>query len=102
MTNPEQNALFSDSVIREMFRGDVSPDGSAVFDTPKWQERKARMDTLTDNFAATLTDEQKILFEEWADARLDERSLRESEVFLYAFKLGGRLMNEILSKPHHT
>ena len=46
----------------------------------------------------SFTDEQKEIFEKFHDCWSEYMSLAEKAIFVYAFKLGGRLMLETLSE----
>ena len=46
----------------------------------------------------TLTESQKEIFQKYDDAISEMNSLLEREIFIYAFKLGGRFAIETLSK----
>ncbi len=93
-----QNALLSDSVIREMFIGDISPNGSEIYDTPELAENQTTLDRLEKDLRATFTEEQKIIYESILDHAFDREAMREAEVFIYAFKLGMRMVLEATSK----
>ena len=45
---------------------------------------------------ATLTDEQKVIFEKYEDAWTEYSSLSEEAIFVYAFRLGVQLTIESL------
>ena len=50
-----------------------------------------------DNLLSTLNDEQKELLEKFDDCYNELTDINEREIFSYAFKLGARIMHEILS-----
>ena len=52
-----------------------------------------------DTIMTTMTDEQKDIFERFDDCWSEYASLAEEAIFVYAFRLGARLMLDLLSKP---
>ena len=61
------------------------------------KERMEYMARHHDSLLKTMTDEQKEIFEKFDDCWSEYISLAEKAIFEYAFKLGGRLMLEMLS-----
>ena len=49
-----------------------------------------------EDLMATLTDEQKVIFEKYEDAWTEYSSLSEEAIFVYAFRLGVQLTIESL------
>ena len=49
-----------------------------------------------DDLLKTMTDEQKEIFEKFDDCWSEYMSLGEAAIFEYAFKLGARLMVEVM------
>ncbi len=94
----DQNALFSDSVIMKIYRGDISPDGVKIYDSPQMMFMQKAIDEMSLKLTASLTKEQQQLFDQIVDYSGDMRTLREAELFSYAFKLGARIMLEVKSK----
>ena len=50
-----------------------------------------------DNLFKSITDEQKAIFEKFTDCWGEYESLAEEAIFAYAFRLGARLMLDVLS-----
>jgi hypothetical protein len=50
-----------------------------------------------DNLLSTLNDQQKEILEKFDDCYNELTDINEREIFSYAFKLGARIMLEILS-----
>ena len=84
--------------IGDLYVSDMQPD-----------ERNSKRDTqyrwaldnaikADDAFRATLTDEQKKLFEALVDAQLELSILTEAETFTYSFRLGAKIMMVVLKK----
>ncbi len=96
---PEQNALLSDSVIREMFFGDISPEGSAVYNTPELMHIQEDIDIWKEKLRDSFTDEQQTIYEQLLHHVRERETIREMEVFMYAFKLGARMILELSKTP---
>ncbi len=89
------NPLFSDSVIEEMASGDISPQASGILENPFLKLKQNEAEELAAKLLATLTDEQKALFQQYAEVLACIKRTREKLIFAYAFKLGARVMDEI-------
>lgn len=49
-----------------------------------------------DNLQATLTEEQKETLEKFDDSYAELTDINEREIFVYAFRLGARIMLEVM------
>ena len=83
-------------ILEELYLGGVHPgERSAKRNT---QYRQALNDAIKadDAFRTTLTDEQKKLFEAHLDARWELSILTDAETFIYAYRLGAKIMMDVL------
>ncbi len=96
MNSIHQNGLYPDSIIGELYRGNICPEATAVPNSPAMEDIQLNLSNLHDQMSATFTDEQKALFDRFETCLQDQETLRETEVFTYAFKLGARMMLEML------
>ena len=85
------------SMIDELWYGNVSPMDDTRNNTEEMKELMSYIARHQEELVATLTDEQKAIFEKFDDCWSEYASLAEEAIFAYAFKLGGRLMLETLS-----
>ncbi len=92
------NPLFSESIIREMARGDISPTGSGILDTPMVCQLRQEREQTGAALWMTLTPDQRSLWEQYQDRLCDHQATAELEIFVYAFKLGVKMATEILEK----
>ncbi len=92
------NPLLSESVIRELACGDISAEVSGILDTPALHQLAAERHQAYIELCATLSEEQRAILERYEDCRCDYEATVQIEKFTYAFKLGARMMMEILTK----
>ena len=85
------------SMIDELWYGNVSPIDDTRNNTEEMKELMSYIARHQEELVATLTDEQKAIFEKFDACWSEYASLAEEAIFAYAFKLGGRLMLETLS-----
>ena len=84
------------SILEELFYGNVCPNTDC---RSKDKETKELMGYIADHHSAlneTLTDKQKELFEKFNDCYDELTDINEREIFVYAFRLGMRIVIESL------
>ena len=84
------------SMIDELWYGNVSPMDDTRNNTEEMKELMSYIDRHQEELMATLTDEQKTIFEKFDDCWSEYASKAEKAIFSYAFKLGARLTLEML------
>ena len=84
------------SMIDELWYGNVSPMDDTRNNTEEMKELMSYIARHQEELVASLTDEQKAIFEKFDDCWSEYASLAEEAIFAYAFKLGANLMLEIL------
>ena len=85
------------SILEELFYGNICPNTDC---RSQDKETKRLMGYIADphaNLLSTLNDEQKELLEKFDDCYNELPDINEREIFSYAFKLGARMMLEVLS-----
>ena len=70
------------SILEELFYGNVCPNTDCRSTGKETKE---------------LTDKQKELFEKFNDCYTELTDINEREIFIYAFRLGARIVIEVLS-----
>ena len=85
------------SIINELWRGNVCPQTDNRSNSPEMKELMEYMARHHDDLLKTMTDEQKEIFEKFDDCWGEYVGLTEKSVFVYAFKLGARIVYEILT-----
>ena len=84
------------SVIKDLYEGQVSFAERANPGTLDYKEAKNLEESLYDAFYATLSAEQKVLYEAFEGARCEVDGMEQEERFRQGVKFGVRLMMEIL------
>ena len=84
------------SMIDELWHGNVSPMDDTGNNTEEMKELMSYIARHQEELIATLTDEQKAIFEKFDDCWSEYTSKAEKAIFSYAFKLGARLTLETL------
>ena len=84
-------------MIDELWYGNVSPMDDTRNNTEEMKELMSYIARHQEELMATLTDEQKAIFEKFDDCLSEYASKAEKTIFSYAFKLGARLTLETLT-----
>ena len=85
-------------ILEDLYLGDIRPGERSGKQTPQYA--KVLDDTIrtSDALTATLTEEQKELFEAFTDAQRELTVLTDIDTFIYAFKLGAKIMLDVLTE----
>ena len=84
------------SILEELWYGNICPETDSRTTTSEMKQLMKYMARHHDSLMATMTDEQKDIFERFDDCWGEYASLAEKSIFVYAFKLGMRLAIEVL------
>ena len=84
------------SMIDELWYGNVSPMDDTRNNTEEMKELMSYIARHQEELVATLTDEQKAIFEKFDDCYGELNDINEREIFVYAFRLGARIAIEVL------
>ena len=88
------------SVTKELWRGNICPQTDSRNNSPEMKELMEYMARHHDDLLKTLNDEQKAIFEKFDDCWSEYSSYAEEAIFTYAFKLGAKIMYEMLFSPN--
>lgn len=86
------------SVLHQLWLGSIEPDRCPIRSTPEYKEQMKAHDIRCRSFCDVLTDEQMkalMRLEEEHNAIIE---MEVGSIFVEAFKLGARMMLEILSE----
>ena len=86
------------SIINELWHGNIIPQEDSRTNSKEMKELLGYMSRHHADLEKSFTDEQKENFEKFHDCWSEYMSLAEKAIFVYAFKLGGRLMLETLTE----
>ncbi len=83
-------------MIKELWYGNIVPQEGGIFNKPELIKLLGYVARHRGELEQTLTDKQKELLDKMMDNRNEYDSLAEAAVFAYGFRLGARLMLEML------
>ena len=83
------------SMSDELWYGNVSPMDDTRNNTEEMKELMSYIARHQEELVATLTDEQKTIFEKLDDCLSKYASKAEKAIFSYAFRLGARVTMEM-------
>lgn len=83
------------NVLEELWYGNVSP---SEYDTAPCMETLRLVTRNEEKLKAALTDEQKELLARYAESVQELQSITECIIFQTGFRLGGRIIIEVLAE----
>ncbi len=83
-------------VLRELWRGEISPTDRRVRQGSEYQQRAAEVRKQMADLAALLSPEVKERMEDINDQKHSLAVLAEEDVFIYGFRLGARMMLDVI------
>ena len=84
--------------LEEFWYGNIEP---MEYDTSSYKEYKKLLELICRNeekLRATMTDEQKELFEKYTDCIREFQTITDCLIFQNGFKLGARMMLEVMEE----
>ena len=84
------------NILEEFWYGNIEP---AEYDTSSGKEYKGLLQLISRNeekLLATMTEEQKDLFSRYTDCVREHQAMAECLLFQNSFRLGGRMMLEVM------
>lgn len=83
-------------ILEDLYTGNVRPGERNFRRNSQYSRALAQAVESGDALSKLLTEEHKKLFEEYMDAQWEVNILTDCETFIYALKLGAKLMLDIL------
>ena len=84
------------STIQDLYYGRISPYEMSISTAPEYQKLKALADKNEDLLRETLSDEQKELLDKLIESVTDISSISERDMFINGFRLGMKLMIDVM------
>ena len=84
------------TVLNELWYGNISPNSDCRTATKETKELIGYIATHHDNLSNTLDEKQKDILQRFDDCWSELSEINEREIFTYAFRLGARIMLEVL------
>ena len=83
-------------IIEDLYYGRISPYELSISATPEYQKLKALAEKNEDLLREALSDEQKELLEKLIESVTDISSISERDMFIAGFRLGMKLMIDVM------
>jgi hypothetical protein len=83
-------------IIEDLYYGRIAPYEMNISATTEYQKLKALADRNEDLLRQTLSDEQKELLEKLIEFVTDISSISERDMFIAGFRLGVKLMMDVM------
>ena len=92
----EKGQVNNMNTIQDLYYGRISPYEMSISTAPEYQKLKALADKNEDLLRTTLSDEQKELLDKLIECITDISSISERDMFITGFKLGVKLMIDVV------
>ena len=84
-------------ILEDLYLGDVRPNERFFKRNSQYAKALDEVVKVGDALTASLNEEEKKLFEDYMDAQREVTVLTDCETFCYAFKLGAKIMLDMLT-----
>ena len=84
-------------ILEELYLGGISPGERIGKHNRQYEKALENTIKVGDALTASLTPEQKELFENYMDAQREVNVLTDCDTFIYGFKLGAKIMMDVLT-----
>ena len=84
-------------ILEDLYLGDVRPNERFFKRNSQYAKALDEVVKVGDALTASLNEEEKKLFEDYMDAQREVTVLTDCETFCYAFKLGAKIMIDVLT-----
>ena len=85
-------------VLEELWYVNIEPTEFGISSSHEYRELRRLVDRNETDLRATMTDAQKELFNRYLESVLEYQTLSELMLFQNSFKLGARLMVEVMEE----
>ena len=92
----EKGQVKQMNTIQDLYYGRISPYEMSISTTPEYQKLKALADKNEDLLREALSDEQKKLLDKLTECITDISSISERDMFITGFRLGMKLMIDLM------
>ena len=92
----EKGQVNSMNTIQDLYYGRISPYEMSISTAPEYQKLKSLANRNEDLLRTTLSDEQKELLEKLTESITDISSISERDMFIAGFRLGMKLMIDVM------
>ena len=92
----EKGQVKQMNTIQDLYYGRISPYEMSISTTPEYQKLKALAVKNEDLLRETLSDEQSALLDKLIESFTDISSISERDMFIAGFRLGMKLMIDVM------
>jgi len=85
-------------ILEDLYLGDIHPNERGFKRNSQYAKALDEVVKVGDALTASLNEEEKKLFEDFMDAQREVTVLTDCETFCYAFKLGAKIMLDMLTE----
>lgn len=85
-------------ILEEFWYGNIEPTEFAANASKEYKDILSLVSVNEERLQATMTDEQKRLFSLYTDAVREHQTMAESLLFQNSFRLGARMMLEVMEE----
>ena len=85
-------------ILEELWYGNIEPTEYDASPSQEYRELRRLVDRNETNLRASMTDAQKELFTRYLESVMEYQTLSELMLFQNSFKLGARLMVEVMEE----
>lgn len=85
-------------ILEDLYVGDVRPNERFFKRNSQYAKALDEVVKIGDALTASLNEEEKKLFEDYMDAQREINVLTDCETFCYAFKLGAKIILDVLTE----
>lgn len=84
-------------ILEDLYLGDIRPNERFFKRNSQYAKALDEVVKVGDALTAKLNEDEKKLFEDFMDAQREVTVLTDCETFCYAFKLGAKIMLDVLT-----
>ena len=84
-------------ILEDLYVGDIRPNERFFKRNSQYAKALDEVVKVGDALTASLNEEEKTLFEDYMDVQREVTVLTDCETFCYAFKLGAKIMLDVLT-----
>lgn len=85
-------------ILEDLYLGEVRPGERSGKRNQQYKKALDEVIRAGDALTASLTDQQKELFEEYMTAQREVNILTDVETYIYSFRLGAKIMLDVLTE----
>ena len=89
-------------ILEDLYLGDIRPNERFFKRNSQYAKALDEVVKVGDALTASLNEDEKKLFEDFMDAQREVTVLTDCETFCYAFRLGAKIMLDVLTDGQMT